>query len=348
MVVLRSISAVTVALLSARSVEGQNSTSSASAQCTDSNYDWTYNTLTQSPCDVLVYLGAVCNSGIFSVPSLETDEQYVGPDPAYATECRCNTVFYSVLAACSACQDAEYIEWSTYSANCSSVAIAQYPEDIPSGTRVPHWAYQDVVSNDTFSLQTAINDAYSDPAESTGSAKPTYSASKSSSSGSSDPGAQPSSASSSSGSGSKTNVGAIAGGVVGGVVGLGLLGALLFFLMRRRRQRAGMAPASAAPPLTSHTPPLPPSTPGAFSEKTEFVPNRTATPKLYDPSDPSTFPSSPAPTSTYVADSQYDSSTPYAMGGATHLSYNPYDGSNGAPYNPPQARPEHYSGVPEV
>ena len=85
------------------------------------------------------------SSIVFSVPSLSSGEQYVGPDPQFATDCRCNTVFYSMLAACSACQDAEYIGWTMYSANCSSVAIEEFPRDIPGGTRIPHWAYQDVV-----------------------------------------------------------------------------------------------------------------------------------------------------------------------------------------------------------
>ena len=90
--------------------------------------------------------------------------------------------------------------------------------------------------------------------------------------------------SSASGGGSKTNVGAIAGGVVGGVVGLAAIIGLAFFFLRRRKQQRAKAPSSAylAPPMSSATPPLPPSTPGAFSEKTEFVPpNAPPTPKLY-------------------------------------------------------------------
>ncbi|KAL1738079.1 hypothetical protein HDZ31DRAFT_70420, partial [Schizophyllum fasciatum] len=154
MVVLRSLVATASALFLAHGAAAQTN-----AQCTNSDYDWAYNSLKQSPCDVLASLGAVCNSGLFSVPSLSNGEQYVGPDPDYATTCRCNTVFYSMLAACSACQDASYIAWTLYSANCSSVAIQEYPDDIPRGTRIPHWAYQDVVSNNTFDLQTAINDA---------------------------------------------------------------------------------------------------------------------------------------------------------------------------------------------
>ncbi|KAL1757188.1 hypothetical protein FB107DRAFT_260174 [Schizophyllum commune] len=343
MSVLRTFSTTVIALLLARQAAGQN------AQCTDSQFDWSYNSIKQSPCDVLVNLGAVCNGGIFSVPSLSSGEQYVGPDPQFATDCRCNTVFYSMLAACSACQDAEYIGWTMYSANCSSVAIEEFPRDIPGGTRIPHWAYQDVVTNNTFDIQTAINDAYSNAPESTASAKPTFSTSKSSGhSTATGSGMESSGSSSASGGGSKTNVGAIAGGVVGGVVGLAAIIGLAFFFLRRRKQQRAKAPSSAylAPPMSSATPPLPPSTPGAFSEKTEFVPpNAPPTPKLYDPSDPTTFPSSPAPTgTTYRPDSQYDTSVPY---GATTLPYtNQYDGNNIVPYHQPQA--QHYSGVPEV
>lgn len=43
------------------------------------------------------------------------------------------------------------------------------------------------------------------------------------------------------GGGSTTPVGAIAGGVVGGVVGIALIGALVWFLLRRRRRRDAVA-----------------------------------------------------------------------------------------------------------
>ena len=42
------------------------------------------------------------------VDALEPDHHYTLPASA-ADDCYCNTVFYSVMAACSACQDDEFL-----------------------------------------------------------------------------------------------------------------------------------------------------------------------------------------------------------------------------------------------
>jgi hypothetical protein len=73
------------------------------------------------------------------------------------------------------------------------------------------------------------------------------------------------------GGGDGTNVGAIAGGAAGGAVGLAIIGAIIFFCLRRKKKQEQMAGnASPAQPMAQNPPaPQPntfqPSSPGAYS-----------------------------------------------------------------------------------
>jgi len=96
--------------------------------------------------------------------------------------------------------------------------------------------------------------------------------------------------------GSKTNVGAIAGGVVGGAAALLVTTTLLFFICRKRRKTE-----------SAHIVDL--DSVAETQWETTGVQNSQ---KLYDPSDPSTF---PPPAS--VGGGSYDASQVYA--GAAHL-----------------------------
>ncbi|KAJ6623490.1 hypothetical protein B0H10DRAFT_796250 [Mycena sp. CBHHK59/15] len=65
---------------------------STNATCS-SNFDWTFNSLEQSPCLVAAYLGSVCNN-VFMVPALVNDMSYYqGPTVAQANSCGCSSVF---------------------------------------------------------------------------------------------------------------------------------------------------------------------------------------------------------------------------------------------------------------
>jgi len=134
--------------------------------------------------------------------------------------------------------------------------------------------------------------------------------------------ASPSSSSAGS-SGSSSNTGAIAGGVVGGVVGVALIiGLVIFFVMKKKR--------SQIPPSAQFTsaPTSPPPPSATYTGSTAFAPLMTQ-PKLYDPSDPSTFPASPPPTTIRTASS--------------------HDVQNTANYSTTSVRPGgHYSGMPEI
>ena len=77
--------------------------------------------------------------------------------------------------------------------------------------------------------------------------------------------------------GSTSHVGAIVGGVVGGVVGLAIIAVIVFFLRKRRRRTEQAHVIDLGPDM------------GAEWETIEMQ-SAHKTQRLYDPSDPSTFP----------------------------------------------------------
>ena len=46
---------------------------------------------------------------VFTVSPLGPGYYYSGPTAASATDCQCNTVYYSLVAACSVCQDRIFV-----------------------------------------------------------------------------------------------------------------------------------------------------------------------------------------------------------------------------------------------
>jgi len=246
--------------------------------CTNSTYQWTFNSLRQSPCMVAAWLGGVCNGGDYNLPPLPGPEYYyLGPAPGYGNACACSSVFYSLISACSLCQSADYLVWSRYSENCTTSYSGVFNYNIPPTTKVPHWAYLDVVPGNGFS-PSAAQLAVSGGAESTNIPSSTSSSTSTTRSPTLTPGGFATSSSPATGSSSRPiNAGAIAGAVVGGVVGLALIAALVFcFVYRRRTQR----PQSTVN-LMSPSMPTSPVSPATFGP----------TSKLYDSQDPNMAPS---------------------------------------------------------
>ncbi|KAF8798152.1 hypothetical protein BYT27DRAFT_7227800 [Phlegmacium glaucopus] len=122
-------------------------------------YNWTFNSMKQSPCQVASSLLAVCNNGPFPVSALPSTSHYAGPSLQGANPCQCNTVTYSLMSACGACQGQTYLSWSVWSANCLTVHLSSFPEPIPSGVFVPGWAYLDVQADDNFDQSLARQNA---------------------------------------------------------------------------------------------------------------------------------------------------------------------------------------------
>ncbi|KAJ3991785.1 hypothetical protein F5050DRAFT_1792536 [Lentinula boryana] len=271
--------------LSVLGVDGQIVAPSCNASL---DFQWSFNTLDQSPCVVASYLGQACDVQ-YSIPSINSSDHYGGPDlGAQANACQCSSVLYILLSACGACQGGSFITWSAYIQNCTTIYPTIFPEDIPSGTKVPRWAYQNVTAEDDFNPTEA--QAVGDAPESTGTAPPTGSTSVST----------PTVTSSALNQGKKTNAGAIAGGVVGGVVVLLLAVAALLYLRRRQRHRKKRAAAEndiddeprpyPVGPVSMSTLPDTIDTGTGFHASIPTMSMPSAAMKLYNPSDPSTFP----------------------------------------------------------
>ncbi|KAF8262486.1 hypothetical protein EI94DRAFT_707395 [Lactarius quietus] len=225
--------------------------------CTNETFFWTFNSLQQSPCLVADNLIAACINESYVIPALN-GTVYVGPvNPSNGNLCLCNTVSYNLMSACDACQGASWITYSAWSTNCTTNATAgTFPKPIPAGTRVPQWAYNNSTIGDSWNMTLAqLVGVTGTSSTSTSTAMPSTSASSHSTSSSSPStlSSSPSTFSSSISTPHQTSKpGVNAGDVVGGIVGAALI--------------AGI-----------ELPPLQP-----FAE---------GVPRLYDPSDPTTFPS---------------------------------------------------------
>ncbi|OCH94415.1 hypothetical protein OBBRIDRAFT_789333 [Obba rivulosa] len=314
------------------------------------------------------------------VDALPPGFHYVTPQGTSVNPCDCNTVIYSLLQACAACQDRSVQPWSTWETNCTNPGIEEYPEAFSSGTSVPAWAYLNVVPEDTFDVTAAQNVAAENlPDATTGnltgqstSLQPSSASSSSvlrstgagsqSSPGASNTGSSSASSASqtnspttgndnaTSGSSKKSNAGAIAGGVVGGIVGAALLGLGTFFLVRHSRARSANRPLRTGPmdldatPASAsaaygalHTPPgmrqpYTATSPGANEAAPmmqEYRPGSEAVPgipKVYDPDDPSTFPSA-GPAASYAGYSGASANTGYRPAGAYATGPSNYSGA---------------------
>ncbi|KAG2158230.1 uncharacterized protein EDB93DRAFT_1238020 [Suillus bovinus] len=298
-----------------------------------SSFGWMNNSLQQNPCEVASYLEGVCTGGAFSISPLPPDTHYAAPTVAEASACECNTVTYSLVSACGDCQNATYLPWSSWSYNCSEVYIQTYPNNIPSGTLVPNWAYLSVNSSvgfDPVAAQAAGDtpESSATKVQSTGSV--TYSSTVSALTSSSGAAAGSSSPTSSPTNSTSSNAGAIAGGVVGGVVGAALIiGLATWFFIKRRR--SATAPSAAFSDIGGgpgyNTQSVYSPNPLPFAGQTQMT-----QPRLYDPSDPSTFPGSP-PSPTILTT------------GSSNIYQNPSIPSHVLSQ---QSRPGQYNGTPEI
>jgi len=172
--------------------------------------------------------------------------------------------------ACTLCQNSTNTRtWSGWSEFCDNVYATQYPFDIPQGATVPRWAYLDYTKenkfNPTFAESVGRDPEATPTASSATSALPTETG--------------PPNGSDQEG-GTTRNVGAIAGGVIGGVAGLLAIAALVLYFLRKRRRRTQEA----------HLIDLDLATGGQW--ETTAMENTHKIHRLYDPSDPSTFPDS--------------------------------------------------------
>ncbi|PPQ89162.1 hypothetical protein CVT25_006534 [Psilocybe cyanescens] len=209
-----------------------------------------------------------------------------------------------------------------------------FSQPIPSGVTVPHYAYLDVETADTFNP--VLAQAAGGP-ESTSIPQST----SSSSTGSTPSNGAPSDQN----GGKKSNAGAIAGGVVGGIVGFALIAGLVFWLLQRKR-RSSPASSVYAPAMGSQ---------GAMASQNPMsltgssYPS-TPAPKVYDPNDPSTYPTDLPQTGGF---NPYNSSSGFASSAEHHNQPYPTHASPNFTGNSAQnsivqpSRPQ-YTGAPEI
>ncbi|EIW84648.1 hypothetical protein CONPUDRAFT_162025 [Coniophora puteana RWD-64-598 SS2] len=251
---------------------------------------WANNTMGQNPCLMAAYAYEPC-SGNVDVTTLASGTVYSGAGNQTSLEgCLCNTVTYSLFAACATCQNVAAQDWATWSGGCSGSTIGQlqYPPGVPSGTVFPPWAYLPIVNNgwDESIAQTnasLVAVAMSTSAAISSSSIASVSATSVAASLSNAAIASSLSvlqASQTAGSSSShSHTGAIAGGVVGGVVGLALVaGAVFVFLRRRRNKQSGVSGAYADP---------------SNSQPEMYQSGMNRQTKFYNPDDPTTYPTSP-------------------------------------------------------
>ncbi|KAH9054539.1 hypothetical protein EDB87DRAFT_1580478 [Lactarius vividus] len=284
-----------------------------------------FNTLGQNMCMIAAYLMSTCNGGVFTIDALQPGNSYTGPssDLDDVNPCKCNTVTYNLISACDACQGSTWKTWSEYSFNCTTtLPPSTFPNAVPQGTRVPHWALVDnTLSRLIPQLENLWNatKAYAAgalssvtpelgpgsliSASTSGSVSPTSSTSSS---------AGASSSPSSSGSGSNTAI--IAGSATGGVVALAAICALLFYFLRK--QQRSQAPSAAVDDATLS---MNKEHPLLSGDETHVTPM-----KLYDPNDPSTYPE-------YQGVPTQDVYDPVALNGNTPDKAQPTHGYHGLP-----------------
>ncbi|KZP19527.1 hypothetical protein FIBSPDRAFT_932822 [Athelia psychrophila] len=119
---------------------------------------WELNQESQNPCYMFSAALFPCQTIGIGPPSvadvvLNLKGPYGGPSPADQNICQCSTVTYSLMAACTYCQNGVgWISWSEWSGGCTktTLAISTYPAPIPNITSFPSWAYLNVTVAGTF------------------------------------------------------------------------------------------------------------------------------------------------------------------------------------------------------
>ncbi|KAH9928436.1 uncharacterized protein BXZ73DRAFT_102277 [Epithele typhae] len=124
-----------------------------------SEFDWMNNSKGQSPCLITAWLWSPCFFPESFVPALAPGGLYGGPiSTSESNLCECNTVAFATIAACGICQGRGdgVIPWSAYDRFCTdTAAVSKYPFNVPSGTEIPAWAFQDVTENNALDVDAA-------------------------------------------------------------------------------------------------------------------------------------------------------------------------------------------------
>ncbi|KAH9894137.1 hypothetical protein C8Q73DRAFT_505013 [Cubamyces lactineus] len=262
--------------------------------CGDSaTYNWMYNGMGQSPCELANDLVGQCN---------------VTQSWSQCALVYCCTVTYSLYAACLICNGQSTESWPTYYNNAGCTASCEGL----SGNGIPQWASLPLLDNQ-LNVKAAQQEAESTRTTTVGTTTRTASAAtgtahttgtteigtvtngtRTAATTTTGPPQGTSAISRTDRSSSKAAP--IAGGVVGGLILIGIAIVLVLYSMRRQRRRRIDAILNVPRPSRAYKPgELDPAIDTPSVEQTRYTPSSlTGSPKynmrLYDPSDPSTFP----------------------------------------------------------
>ncbi|KAF9647744.1 hypothetical protein BDM02DRAFT_3169605 [Thelephora ganbajun] len=216
----------------------------------NADWEWASNSKQQNPCETAGALDAACwgFSEVDYIP-LPPGVGYLIPQPnSTMLDCDCNTVMFSLIMGCYACQNRSTQSWSYWKQYCKQVYISDYPQKIPPSTAIPNWAYVNYALGDMFN-PTDAKSAGRQP-ERVASGPSTILPSSTAAGGSQQSNQSktmgtPTGSISTSPSGTATGsnqqkpskVAAIVGGVIGGLGFLLIVGAVLYLLRIRKARR---------------------------------------------------------------------------------------------------------------
>ncbi|KAI0334898.1 hypothetical protein GY45DRAFT_1317995 [Cubamyces sp. BRFM 1775] len=125
-----------------------------SMPCSNESYNWMNSVNEQSPCDMYAALIAMCGThGCLSTTDV-TPRTYLRARDQLQNPCFCNTVSYSLRAACELCIDVSLQTEQEYIAGqCNESFPQTFPCPLPLDVAIPGWAYQSV--NDVFNVTLA-------------------------------------------------------------------------------------------------------------------------------------------------------------------------------------------------
>ncbi|CAE6417484.1 unnamed protein product [Rhizoctonia solani] len=367
------VGALAVISLFTTQVHAQTEPIWSNVTCTD--LLWSANSAGWTPCLVSAHLSAQCTTdnswGVpavgtegpvsdlvpWGVPAVGTEGPYSPPNGTYANRCRCNSVQWNLLSACSMCQGGGASTWQRWTVNCSSTVTTTpsqggYPLPIPAGVLVPHWAYYDFTLSGVFNAVLASQQTGAE-SSAVAAATPTASPETGAPRTTATPAATSTSIANNNNDDTKSggsNTGAIVGGVVGGIVGIALIAGIAFivslvggivgialiagiaFIVVRKNKQNKNPSAESHYDQSHYNPSLGPQSGSGAPMMGQYQPvvqnsgmsQVTGSEyKPYDPSDPSTF-----PTHNHTVPSHYAESIPYS--------------------HQTQARPGQYNGAPEI
>ncbi|KAI0297409.1 hypothetical protein BC826DRAFT_165718 [Russula brevipes] len=221
---------VLVALASLLLLPGFTIAAGVGTECTSAtDWSWSFNTLKQSPCGILTILISTCSSTANSIYPSMTELEL----------CKCTTVMYSLLSACSGCSSEDWPTWVSWSSSCATVPPASwFPKPVPGQTRLPQWSLNDITHQEKWNATRAkeigglpevlpgesIDNSRIPPGLRKGDGHTPPSSTATGTSPTSPPTSK-----------KKANIAVIAGAAGAGVVFMTIAGAVFFYCRRRRR-----------------------------------------------------------------------------------------------------------------